>query len=164
MSGRQIAMSLKINRRTVARILAGPEAQRLVTEARERARHMVEKADEALYKSLARGSSRVAIAVLRGAGVFETRCEAIVRRRFQDQRRAQNALEEHLRQSRRETEDKFGRRLNPDTSAQEWEREQERLDRLTMIRQEAKANPPLEEDSYMPAQALRPFRRRGRFH
>lgn len=73
LSGRRIAACLKINRRTVARILAGPEAQRLVAEARERARRMVEKADAALHKSLDRGSSRTAIAVLRGAGVFETR-------------------------------------------------------------------------------------------
>ncbi len=130
LSGRKIARELCINRRTVARILAGPEARSIVLEARERAKRMIERADAALHKSLNRGSSRTAIAVLRGAGVFETRAEAIVRHRFQDAQRAQEALEELERKSRRDAEGKFGRRMTPDASAEEWRREDDRLDRL----------------------------------
>jgi hypothetical protein len=167
MSGRRIALYLKINRRTVAHILAGPEAQRLVTEARERAKGMIEKADAALHKSLDRGSSRTAIAVLRGAGVFETRSEAIVRHHFQDQCRAQEALEAHLSESRREMQGKFGRTISPDAPDDEHERERERIERLARIRMEGGDNVQLDRPPSMVeafAQAHRqqnPPRRRG---
>jgi hypothetical protein len=51
------------------------------------------------------------MAVLRGAGVFETRSETIMRHRFQDAPRAEGVLEELKRKCRREAERKFGRNL-----------------------------------------------------
>jgi DNA-binding transcriptional regulator YhcF (GntR family) len=140
-SGRKIARELNINRRTVARILAGPEAQRIVLDARERARMLVKEADAALHKSLKRGSSRTAICVLRGAGVFERRAEAIVRHHYQDVAKAQEDLESLEREARRDAERKFGRRMSPNASIEELQRENARLERLALIERERAANP-----------------------
>ena len=140
MSGRKIAQEVNINRRTVARILAGPEARQIVIAARERARKLVEKADAALYRSLERGSSRTAIAVLRGAGVFETRAESIVRYRFQDAARAQADLERLVEKSRRDAVRKFGRTAADDKSG--------RIERLAFIERERAANPPEEAAAF----------------
>src|SRR5277367_2465979 len=137
-SGRRTASALKINRRTVTRILAGPEARAIVIEARERAKQLVGKAYDALHKSLARGSSRTAIAVLRGAGVFESRAEALVRHRYRDEERAQIDLEKLEQKSRREVQSKFGRHLGDAASPEEWARENARLDRLARTEAERK--------------------------
>ena len=158
-SGRRIAAELRIHRSTVARILAGPEARGIALEARERARRMVEKADAALHRSLDRGSSRTAIAVLRGAGVFESRAEAIVRHHYRDAERAQANLEELERKSRESAAGKFGRApgLGED-------RESERLDRLAIAERERAANPqPKESPPFDPyAFAVRSRLRRHR--
>lgn len=140
MSGRKIAKEVNINRRTVARILVGPEARRLVLEARERARRMVEKADAALHRSLDRGSSRTAIAVLRGARIFENRAESIVRYRYQDAARAQSDLEKLEQKSRGDALRKFGRTSVDDRSG--------RIERLTFIERERAANPPEEAAAF----------------
>jgi hypothetical protein len=132
MSGRKIARGLNLNRRTVARILAGTEAQAIVIEARKRARQMVEKADAALHKSLDRGSSRTAIAVLRGAGIFETRAEALVRYHYRDRERAVDDLAKLTRQSRLAAERKFGRAPTDEQTG--------RLDRLALIERERITN------------------------
>jgi IS30 family transposase len=147
MSGRKIAQQLNINRRTVARILVGPEARRLVLEARERAKRMVEKADGALHRSLDRGSSRTAIAVLRGAGVFESRAESIVRYRYQDAARAQADLERLEQKSRRDAVGKFGRTATDDRSG--------RIERLAFIERERAANPPEEAAPFDPSRRRR---------
>jgi Homeodomain-like domain len=140
MSGRRIAADLQINRRTVARILAGPDARRIALEARERARDLLGKADAALHKSLDRGSSRAAIAVLRGAGVFERRSETIERHALEKEWREQDALGESQRRLYREVHLKFRRDLGPEPSPKEWERENARLDRLALIAQERALN------------------------
>jgi hypothetical protein len=132
-SGRTTAHELKINRRTVARILAGPEAKRMALDARDRAKRLVKEADEALHKSLARGSSHAAIAVLRAAGVFETRSETIVRHRCHDMAKAQDDLEKMELTARHDAERKFGRHLGAGSTVDVWKRENARLDRLTRI-------------------------------
>lgn len=136
-SGRRIARYLHISRGAVARILAGPEARAIAFEARERARQMVAKADEALHKSLDRGSAPTAIAVLRGAGVFETRAETIVRHHIRDKQRAQDSLAALERQSRLDAERKFGRTPQDEESG--------RLDRLAFIERESAASRQSEE-------------------
>jgi hypothetical protein len=171
-SGRKIARELSINRRTVARILAGPEARKMALDARNRAKRLVQEADEALHKSLARGSSHAAIAVLRGAGVFESRAEAIVRHRYKDMAKAQTDCEKMELQARRETERKFGSHLGAGSTAEERYRENLRLDRLAQTeierqraereRQRAASAPEPEEVlSYAEiAKAARAYRRR----
>ena len=158
-SGRRIAAELRIHRSTVARILAGPEAQGIALEARERARRMVEKADEALHRSLDRGSARIAIAVLKGAGVFESRAESIVRYRYQDMARVQADLEELERKSRELAAGKFGRAPGLGN-----ERESARIERLAWAERERAANPqPKESPPFDPyAFAVRSRLRRHR--
>ena len=69
---------------------------------------MIEKADAVLHRSLDRGSSRTAIAVLRGAGVFESRAESIVLYRYQDLTR-RKPIEKLEQKSRRDAVRRFGR-------------------------------------------------------
>jgi hypothetical protein len=57
----------------------------------------------------------------------------IVRHRFRDADRAQEALEELEHKSRREAERKFGRHARHGSSREEWERENARLDRLALL-------------------------------
>lgn len=163
-SGRKIAQELSINRRTVARILAGPEARKLVLEARERAKRMVEKADAALHRSLDRGSFRAAIAVLRGAGVFETRAESIVRHHYQNAAKAQADLENLERQARHEAKRKFGRLSGHAASVEEWQRENARIDRLARTELERQRRSAIDLDeppSYVTFAKLARARRRG---
>jgi hypothetical protein len=95
---------------------------------------MVEIADATLHRSLDRGSLRSAIALLRGAGVFETRAESIVRYRYQDAARAQADLEKLEQKLRRDAVRKFGRTAADDRSG--------RIERLAFIERERAANPP----------------------
>jgi hypothetical protein len=97
------------------------------------------------------------MAVLRGAGVFETRSVTIMRHRFQDAWRAEGVLEELKRKCRREAERKFGRNLGYESCPEECQRKGEKLDRLATIEHERAASPqPNEPPSY--ATFARPLR------